>query len=376
MRLQVRDGQGKAESTTLPYSWEESAAADALLRIRVIYKAFARGDLTLAAAAWEADASSSKIIADWPAAIDAFQQLKTVHEGGVSPRTWRMKYEPVLTQVLAVMGSPRRPHGAADLSEAVLSRWLAGSRQRQIMRQNLNAFLRFCVERRRFNSCWSPPPLPKEARKPKRVGYPLSDAQILRLLGALPDTEASKRWRFAIQLMATYGLRPEELRHLVVEQRVEGLALRCLYRKATGGSERTQPRALYPLLLRDQDGTPLDWKLVERIACREELPPLGQEGKGGEAIGTFLRRLRIWQELRSEAAAFGEELTPYSFRHRYAKASHAAKLAPKDISDAMGHTLDTHLQSYARFASSGLAEAYAAANAAGLQTRTSSDPAS
>jgi hypothetical protein len=28
----------------------------------------------------------------------------------------------------------------------------------------------------------------------------------------------------------------------------------------------------------------------------------------------------------------------------------------------MGHTLDTHLQSYARFASTGLAAAYAAAN--------------
>lgn len=36
--------------------------------------------------------------------------------------------------------------------------------------------------------------------------------------------------------------------------------------------------------------------------------------------------------------------------------------APKDIADAMGHTLDTHLQSYARFASTGLAAAYAAAN--------------
>jgi integrase len=66
--------------------------------------------------------------------------------------------------------------------------------------------------------------------------------------------------------------------------------------------------------------------------------------------------------LRVEAAEVGEELTPYAFRHRYAKTSHAAKLAPKDISDAMGHTLDTHLQSYARFASTGLAKAYAAAN--------------
>ncbi len=43
MRLQVRDEQGKAESITLPYPWEEAAVADALLRIRVTYKAYATG---------------------------------------------------------------------------------------------------------------------------------------------------------------------------------------------------------------------------------------------------------------------------------------------------------------------------------------------
>lgn len=362
MRLQVRDEQGKAESITLPYSWAEAAAGDALSRIRVIYKAFAKGNVTLAAASWDADASSSKTIADWPAAVDAFHQLKSVHEGRVGERTWRMKYEPVLRIVLQVMGRPAQPHDATALCEQVLARWPAGTRQRQIMRQNLYAFLRFCVDRRRFKACWSPPPLPKETRKPKRVGYPLSDGQILQLLDGISDTAVGRRWRFAVELLATYGLRPEELRHLRVEQRPEGPGLRCLYRKATGGSEPTAPRSLYPLFVRDVDGRPLDWRLVERMACREELPSLGQPGKGGEALGTFLRRLTAWQELREEAAADGEELTPYSFRHRYAKASHAAKLAPKDIADAMGHTLDTHLQSYARFASSGLASAYAAAN--------------
>jgi integrase len=362
MRLQVRGADGRAESITLPYAWDPSQSADALLRIRVIYKAYASGDLSLAAAAWQADASSSKFTADWPAALAAFRQLKTVHQGRVSDRTWRMKYEPVLALVLDQMGRPARPHDATMLCEQVLSHWPAGSRQRQIMRQNLYAFLRFCVERQKFKTCWAPPPLPKEVRKPKRVGYPLADDQILRLLDAIPQTPVGQRWCFALQLLATYGLRPEELRHLVIEQRPEGLGLRCLYRKATGGSEPTPPRSLYPLLVRDADGVPQDWQLVNRLACREELPPLGQPGKGGEALGTFLRRLPAWKQLRAEAAAAGEELTPYSFRHRYAKASHAAKLAPKDIADAMGHTLDTHLQSYARFASTGLAAAYAAAN--------------
>ncbi len=273
-----------------------------------------------------------------------------------------MKDEPDLKRVQEVMGRPSQPHDATTLCERVLARWPAGTRQRQIMRQNLYVFLRFCVERRKFKVCWSPPPLAREVRRPKRVGYPLSDAQILSLLEGIPDTAVGRRWRFAVKLLATYGLRPEELRYLVVEQRPEGLGLRCLYRKASGGSEPTAPRSLYPLLVRDAEGKPQDWRLVDRVACREGLPSLGQPGKGGEALGTFLRRLAAWQQLRVEAAEVGEELTPYAFRHRYAKASHAAKLAPKDIADAMGHTLDTHLQSNARLASSGLATSYADAN--------------
>ena len=35
-----------------------------------------------------------------------------------------------------------------------------------------------------------------------------------QLLDNLPNGEVHDRWRFAIQLCAVYGLRPEELRHL------------------------------------------------------------------------------------------------------------------------------------------------------------------
>ena len=38
----------------------------------------------------------------------------------------------------------------------------------------------------------------------------LSDAQILQLLDNLPEGEAHDRWRFAIQLCAVYGLRPDQ----------------------------------------------------------------------------------------------------------------------------------------------------------------------
>ncbi len=58
---------------------------------------------------------------------------------------------------------------------------------------------------------------------------------ILELVGAIPDA----RWRFACQLLAAYGLRPEELQHL----QIRGNRLWCEYRKSTSRGE-TQPRSL------------------------------------------------------------------------------------------------------------------------------------
>ena len=365
-RLRVRGDSG-AESITLPYLWAEASMADAQNRIREIVKVYQEGEVTLAAAASDTDHRSSRTVTDWAGALEAYRHLRCVFEGRVSARTWRVKYAPVLVDAVAVMTGPKRPADAADLCERVLIRWAAGTRQRTIMRQSLYGFLRFCVERQRFRACWSPPPVPKESRLPKRIGYPLTDAQILRLLDALPEDEAGARWRFAFQLMAVFGLRPEELRWLAYEDTAQGPGIRCLYRKATGRGEKTLPRSLHPLHVRDLDGTPQDWHLALRLRAGEVLPCLGQEGHGGEAVLTYLRRQSIWCELKVEAEATtrgSETLTPYGFRHRYAKASHAARVSPKDIADAMGHTLEVHLQAYARFASTGVADAYALANAA------------
>ena len=49
---------------------------------------------------------------------------------------------------------------------------------------------------------------------------------------------------------------------------------------------------------------------------------------------------------------------PYTFRHRFAKASHAAGFPIANISQAMGHTPEVHLDSYARFKPDGTAELY------------------
>ena len=67
-------------------------------------------------------------------------------------------------------------------------------------------------------------------------------------------------------------------------------------------------------------------------------------------------------EFRDEAEHNDEQLMPYSFRHRYAKEMHAANLPLANIAEAMGHTIELHLKSYARFKPNATAELIAAVN--------------
>ncbi|KZR81816.1 hypothetical protein PMIT1342_01159 [Prochlorococcus marinus str. MIT 1342] len=67
-------------------------------------------------------------------------------------------------------------------------------------------------------------------------------------------------------------------------------------------------------------------------------------------------------EESNRAGAEGEKLTPYSFRHRYSAAGHARGLQPKQMADAMGHSWEVHMGSYARFMTRDLADAFDAVN--------------
>ena len=109
-------------------------------------------------------------------------------------------------------------------------------------------------------------------------------------------------------------------------------------------------------------GTIVEWNLLQRVKIGEELPPLGAQGKAGESLGTYLRRKQVWQSLKAEAIHAGEELVPYTFRHRYAKRSHAMRIPIANVASAMGHTVEVHLQSYARFTLDVTANLYAEAN--------------
>ena len=220
------------------------------------------------------------------------------------------------------------------------------------------------MQRGHLKPIYSPPATLPEVLKPKRIGYPLSDAQILQILDNLPQGEKHYRWRFAIQLCAVYVPLPEELRYLRIKDGKDGSELWTIYQKSMGGTKgaKTEPRRLHPLLLRDADGSAIDWKLQARLQVGEQLPPLNREGDGGQALNQYLRRRTVWMALKAEAKHQGEQLTPYSFRHRYAKGLHAANIPIANISESMGHSIEMHLKSYARFKPNATADLVAAVN--------------
>ena len=122
------------------------------------------------------------------------------------------------------------------------------------------------------------------------------------------------------------------------------------------------------MFVKDIDDNRIDWKLQERIEIGEELPSLGAEGKGGEALRTHMKRKykskrkNIYLEIREEAKKIDQVAVPYSFRHRYAKESHAMGLPVSNIAETMGHSPQVHWQNYSRFAPDKTADLYSKAN--------------
>ena len=94
----------------------------------------------------------------------------------------------------------------------------------------------------------------------------------------------------------------------------------------------------------------------------EKLPSLNREGDGGQALIQYLRRRKVWMMLADDAYQQGEQLITYSFRHRYAKGIHVNNIPVAKICDAMGHTIEVHLKSYARFKPNATADIIAAVN--------------
>jgi integrase len=273
--------------------------------------------------------------------IAAFREHKLI-SGEIEPSSWHRVYRHHMNHVLGAEAVAAPPQNAKQLLEALARIWAdkPGGCTRQIQIQSTAALLGWAVAERRLAENGEPPQdlsvFVGRSRTAKAITTPLEVKHILALVRAIPDA----RWRYAFQLMAAYGLRPEELQHLQIRQG----RLWCMYEKVASRG-KTRPRVLRPLPCDDwADG----WRLEERFLT-QELPPM-QPGLGGGYVGHYLMNRPLWKELRRDYEAKGEKLVPYSFRHGYAHSAHViCDLPPKVVAAAMGHSVQTHLAAYSRW---------------------------
>jgi len=365
MYLRLTSSSGSQQQVPVGFAWNKSHAANAYLRIRNIVHLYDLGS-DLKTAAKKAKAESITAELDWQVVAEKFRAQKINHGNTIKPATWLKEYEPVISQAIELLQSRRPPSSPAELIERCIKRWEPGSRTREARARNLAAFLRFAVQRHHAPSQWQPMtdlrdhigrPLPADQRKPqprRGKGSPLEDRQIINLIESMANDEPGLRWADdnrgmkwanALKLVAAYGLRPVELRHLSVRRDISSgdMALFCSYSKRSGGG-CTEPRWLFPL---PPAGS--DWKLLELMeAGLLELPSLRSDNQAASAMGLYLRRnTPAWASLKELMRSQGQTLCLYSLRHSYSLRGHRQGIPSGAMADAMGHSLESHHREYA-----------------------------
>lgn len=341
---------GVRQQRVLPLNWSASNRQAIHAAVLAIHADFNKGvplDLAIETHAQPpSEKSSSNRVTvneaiDWPQLIQGFKDHK-LSSGAIKQSTWDAIYWRRMTVILEAVGGQRRPVSSKQLLESVTEAWKdrPGSRGRQLQVQFTAALLRWGVDSDRLPSSWAPPldlsNYVGRKRDERGVTTPIDVSHILALVEAMPDP----RWRLAFQLMAAYGLRPEELQHLEIQK---GQLWTTYQKVSSRGRTRSRVLRLLPC-----DDWALAWQL-EKAYRPERMPPM-RPGHGAEDLGTYMRRRSLWQQLRREYEEKGEKLVLYSCRHGYAHRAHViCDLPPKVVAAAMGHSVETHLASYSRW---------------------------
>jgi integrase len=341
---------GARQQRVLPYAWaasERQAIHAAVLAIHADYSDGVPLDLAIETHARfpSEEASSSGLTAseaiNWPQLIQGFKDHK-LSSGAIKQSTWDGVYWRRMSVVLEAIGGKRRAISSKQLLEAVIESWKdrPGSRGRQLQVQFTAALLRWGVDSERLPSSWAPPLdlsiYVGRKRDERGITTPIDVSHVLGLVEAISDP----RWRLAFQLMAAYGLRPEELQHLEIQK---GQLWTTYQKVSSRGRTRSRVLRLLPC-----DDWAQGWQLVKAFRP-DRMPPM-RPGHGAEDLGTYIRRRPLWQQLRREYEEKGEKLVLYSCRHGYAHRAHVTcELPPKVVAAAMGHSVETHLAAYSRW---------------------------
>jgi integrase len=341
---------GARQQRVLPFDWSASdrqAIHTAVLAIHADFNDGVPLDLAIETHARvpSTESSSNGVTVseaiNWSQLIQGFKDHK-LSSGAIKQSTWDDMYWRRMSVILDAIGGKRRPTSSKQLLEAVIESWKdrPGSRGRQLQVQFTAALLRWGVDSERLPSSWAPPLdlsiYVGRKRDERGVTTPIDVSHVLDLVEAISDP----RWRLAFQLMAAYGLRPEELQHLEIQK---GQLWTTYQKVSSRGRTRSRVLRLLPC-----DNWAQEWQL-EKAFRPDRMPPM-RPGHGAEDLGTYMRRRPLWQQLRREYEEKGEKLVLYSCRHGYAHRAHVTcELPPKVVAAAMGHSVETHLAAYSRW---------------------------
>ena len=373
--LRYRNPNGNPINKRLPFKWNELLSGDIYTRIRNIYKFQQEGiEFSLAVDIADDKAPMPDEDRDWDKALNEYKTEKLTRGTSIKEGTWLKEHEPVIKDAIKLMVSRRPAKDPAELINKTSEKWESGSRSRQQRVRNLAAFLKYCVNVQKFPAAWNPPSdlsyhigrKPASAKNQKV--HPVTDQEILDLIDSLDgnwkgskrDEPHAKKWADAIRLMAAFGLRPEELRHL--ERRTEPTTkekyIWCSYQKRAGGGV-TPPRRLYEIPLVDKKGVSHHWDMVGSFHKKDiQLPSLQSKNGVGEAARKYLMTKEGWTTLRRIVESRGERLGTYSFRHSYSVRGHQLDIDGGSMATAMGHSYETHCREYPWATKSGTDSAF------------------
>jgi len=341
---------GARQQRVLPLAWAASERQTIHAAIFAIHADFSDGvplDLAIETHARIPSEETSPLratvseVINWPQLIQGFKDHK-LSSGAIKQSTWDEIYWRRMVVILDAVGGKRRPISSKQLLQAVIESWKdrPGSRGRQLQVQFTAALLRWGIDSERLPSSWEPPldlsVYVGRKRDERGITTPIDVSHVLGLVEAIPDP----RWRLAFQLMAGYGLRPQELQHL--ENR-KGQLWTTYQKVSSRGRTRSRMLRLLPC-----DDWAQAWQLANAFRP-DRMPPM-RPGHGAEDLGTYMRRRTLWQQLRRDYEELGEKLVLYSCRHGYAQRAHIiCELPPKVVAAAMGHSVETHLAAYSRW---------------------------
>jgi hypothetical protein len=355
VRLRVRQGAGGAQcwSKSLPgMTWEIGCIGPVTAMLTSLHQAVATGktldeawaELQGADDADPLPAAAAPAGVNWPAITNAFYRNRETTGTRIGVRTMAAEKRYV-GAALALLTGPDAPTTPYKLIAQTIQRWADNHRARKQCVEAVLRVLTYAVAHEGLSEDWILP-APQKAQlvgiAPKRTEKAtLTDTQILELIDACPSAE----WQHVLALMATYGLRPEELFHLDVRVNhpTGKRQFWCSYEKASG-KHRTKQRWLQALPLRDAEGRPCHAELVAAWdAGLLNLPPMKERG---EAVSQYLRRQPLWQQWRKEEQGKGKVLRPYALRDSYSLRAHLAGVPSASVALAMGHSDATHCSHY------------------------------